>query len=177
MSCFDWVMKLTEIKIREAVFDDLQKLRKIRLEALKLHPEAFGSDYETDKKAPLSSWKSRIKLDSHSTIFVAQAGKELVGTSGIVRPDSPKMSHNAIIWGVYVSADFRCQKVGEKLISDCIDWAKQKDLFSVKLSVVTTNASAIRLYLKCGFQVYGVEPKVIRVEQNYYDELLMVKIL
>lgn len=75
----------------------------------------------------------------------------MIGTSGIRRHDSPKMSHNAVIWGVYVSADYRQKKAGEKLINACLDWAKQKELVSVKLSVVTVNASAICLYLKCGF--------------------------
>lgn len=170
-------MNNKDLIIREAVFDDLQKLRKLRIEALKLHPEAFGGDYETDKKLPLSHWKKNLKLDSMNTIFVAQSGKELVGTSGIVRHHSPKMSHNALIWGVYVSTDFRHAKVGEKLINACLNWAKQNQLIAVKLSVVTTNASAIRLYVNCGFRVYGVEPKVIKIGQDYFDELLMVRIL
>lgn len=169
------IPKQKNLIIREAVFDDLPKLRKLRLEALKLHPEAFGGDYETDKKLPLSHWKSNFKPESGNTVFVAQSGADLVGTSGIYRHKSPKMSHNAVIWGVYVSADFRHQKVGEKLIGACLDWAGEKELVSVKLSVVTNNASAIRLYLNCGFQVYGVESKVIKVGQNYYDELLMAK--
>jgi ribosomal protein S18 acetylase RimI-like enzyme len=170
-------MKQKDLIIREAVFDDLQKLRKLRLEALKLHPEAFGGDYETDKKLPLSHWKKNFKLDSMSTIFVAQSGKDLIGSSGIFRHNSPKMSHSGIIYGVYVSTNFRDEKIGEKLINASLDWAKQNKLISVKLSVVTDNAPAIRLYLKCGFQVYGVEPKVIKVGKDYFDELLMVKIL
>jgi RimJ/RimL family protein N-acetyltransferase len=43
----------------------------------------------------------------------------------------------------------------------------------VKLAVVTTNASAIRCYIQCGFRVYGVEPQVIYYDGVYYDELLM----
>lgn len=163
--------------IREAIDNDLQQYRKLRLESLKLHPEAFGRDYETESEVPLSEWRNKFIINSNDTIFVAQAGENLIGISGIKCSPSLKTNHNAGIWGVYVAADFRNKNVGEQLIKACIAWAKEKLLFSVKLSVVTTNASAIRLYLKCGFQVYGVEPKVIKVEQNYYDELLMVKIL
>lgn len=42
-------MNQKSLLIREAVFSDLQRLRSLRLEALRLHPEAFGSDYERDK--------------------------------------------------------------------------------------------------------------------------------
>jgi len=35
--------------------------------------------------------------------------------------------------------------------------------------------SAIRLYTKCGFQVYGVDPQVIKANGIFYDELLMVR--
>lgn len=170
-------MKQVNIIIREAVFDDLQQYRRLRLESLRLHPEAFGRDYETEKEVPLSEWKNKFIIDSNDTIFVAQAGDNLIGIAGIRRSPSIKTAHNAGIWGVYVSADFRGEKVGEKLIEACVQWAKQKNLFSVRLSVVTTNVSAIRLYLKCGFQVYGVEPKAIKVDQNYFDEFLMVRIL
>ena len=163
--------------IREATDDDLQQYRKLRLESLKLHPEAFGRDYETEKEVPLAEWKNKFIIDSNDTIFVAQAGENLIGIAGIKRSPSIKTAHNAGIWGVYVAANCRGKKVGENLIKDCVQWAKQKELFSVKLSVVATNASAIHLYLKCGFQVYGVEPRVIRLNQNFYDELLMIKIL
>lgn len=170
-------MKQENLIIREAVDDDLQQYRKLRLESVRLHPEAFGRDYETESEIPLSEWKSKLIINQNDTVFVAQAGENLVGISGIKRSPSLKTAHNAGIWGVYVAAGFRGENVGEELIKACIGWARERLLFSVKLSVVTTNVPAIRLYLKCGFQVYGVEPKVIRVDQNYFDELLMVKIL
>jgi RimJ/RimL family protein N-acetyltransferase len=164
-------------QIREASVSDALKLRDLRLEALKTHPEAFGADYESDVKHPLSHWKKTLKPNPNGTVFIAEADSKLIGTSAISRFNFAKMSHNAVIWGVYVSLEFRQEKIGEKLIKACLDWAKQKNLVSVKLSVVATNAAAIRLYLKCGFQVYGVDPKVIKVGDVFYDELLMVHYL
>jgi RimJ/RimL family protein N-acetyltransferase len=43
----------------------------------------------------------------------------------------------------------------------------------VRLGVVATNASAIRLYLRHGFSVYGVEREALFVDGVYHDELLM----
>lgn len=168
-------MNQKHLQIREAAPADASKLRNLRLEALRAHPEAFGADYETDKNLPLSFWEKSLEPNSLGTVFVAEADSELIGASGIKCFSSSKMSHTALIWGVYVSAKYRGEKVGEKLITACLDWAKQKNLVSVKLAVVTTNPPAIRLYVKCGFQVYGVDPKVIKVGDVFYDELLMVR--
>jgi len=168
-------MNQKHLQIREAVPADALKLRDLRLEALLAHPEAFGADYETDKNMPPSFWEKSLEPNPAGTVFVAESNSNLVGTSGIKRFASSKMFHAAVIWGVYVSAEYRREKLGEKLIEACLDWARQKDLASVKLSVVTTNSSAIRLYVKCGFEVYGVDPKVIKANDRFYDELLMIR--
>jgi RimJ/RimL family protein N-acetyltransferase len=55
-----------------------------------------------------------------------------------------------------------------------VGWARAQQLRLVTLSVVTTNAAAIRCYVRCGFSVYGMDPEVIYHDGVYYDELLMV---
>lgn len=170
-------MNRKHLQIREAVPADAVKIRDLRLEGLQAHAEAFGADYETDKNLPMSFWEKNSEGDAMKTVFVAESNSALVGASGIRRFDSSKMSHAAVVWGVYVSAKYRGEKVGEKLINACLDWAKQKNLLSVKLAVATTNASAIRLYVKCGFEVYGLDPQVIKANGIFYDELLMVRYL
>jgi RimJ/RimL family protein N-acetyltransferase len=56
-----------------------------------------------------------------------------------------------------------------------VAYARTLGMRLVQLGVVTTNASAIRLYLRCGFTVYGVEPESIQHNGIYYDELLMAR--
>ncbi|HEX8248557.1 MAG TPA: GNAT family N-acetyltransferase [Pyrinomonadaceae bacterium] len=168
-------MNQKHLQIREATIADALRLRGLRLEALKGHPEAFGADYETDKNLPLTIWEKSLESNPTGTVFIAESDSDLVGTAGIKRFASTKMFHVALIWGVYVSAEYRREKLGEKLINACFDWARQKNLMSVKLAVAATNTSAIRLYVKCGFEVYGVDPKVIKANGIFYDELLMVR--
>jgi RimJ/RimL family protein N-acetyltransferase len=67
--------------------------------------------------------------------------------------------------------------VADGLLAACIDYARRLGLRQLKLAVVTTNASAIRLYLRHGFTVYGVEPEAIFANNIYYDELMMVLVL
>jgi len=39
--------------------------------------------------------------------------------------------------------------------------------------VLTVNTPAIRCYDRCGFSIFGVEPKAIFYNGVYYDEFLM----
>jgi RimJ/RimL family protein N-acetyltransferase len=44
----------------------------------------------------------------------------------------------------------------------------------VKLSVNTENEKAAALYRSLGFEVYGREPRAMRVDGRYHDEDLML---
>jgi RimJ/RimL family protein N-acetyltransferase len=61
------------------------------------------------------------------------------------------------------------------LLSAAAAWASARGVSQLKLSVTVTNGSAQRLYERCGFTPYGRDPRVIRVGDTYYDELLMVR--
>lgn len=87
----------------------------------------------------------------------------------------PKTRHSGTIWGVYVNAEWRGHGIAEVLLRGCCAWAQARGLAVVKLGVVTTNASAIRCYARCGFTVYGIEPKVIFWDGVLHDELLMAR--
>jgi RimJ/RimL family protein N-acetyltransferase len=63
------------------------------------------------------------------------------------------------------------------LIETCITWAKTRQVNIVKLGVMTNNTSAVRCYERCGFTIYGTEPRGILYEGKYYDEYLMARSL
>ncbi|HEY4689515.1 MAG TPA: GNAT family N-acetyltransferase [Anaerolineae bacterium] len=166
------------ITIRPAALDDVEAYRDLRLEALRLHPEVFGSDYTSDLAEPMARWADRIRRstgEGEGIIFFAEAGGRLIGMTGVVRGYIPKGAHSGTIWGVFVRPEWRGLRIADALIDACIDWARARGVRLVKLGVVTTNTPAIRCYARCGFTVYGVEPEVIHANGAYYDELLMVR--
>ena len=160
--------------IRQATQADAEQYRELRLRALKKHPEAFGSDYTETLARPLEGWHAMLRPIPGKATFVAERGSELGGMSVIVAEEGAKVAHSAHIYSVYVCPEWRGQALGQRLIQSCLDWARQHSILQVKLSVTVTNVAAIALYLKCGFQVYGVDPKDIFTGGKYYDELLMV---
>jgi ribosomal protein S18 acetylase RimI-like enzyme len=166
------------ITIRPATPTDAELVREIRLESLKNHPDVFAADYESSIAESVQFWTNRITnntLKNEGLICIALAEDRLAGITGIYRNDRPKIRHNGTIWGVYVKSDWRGLHVAEALINECLAWAKAHGLVTVKLGVITSNTSAIRCYTRCGFVVYGVDPKVILSNGVYHDELLMAK--
>jgi RimJ/RimL family protein N-acetyltransferase len=162
--------------IRPAVEEDALSYRELRLEALRNHPEAFSADYETNRAKPTSFWAERLRANNPDmpvmTYFAIHADK-LIGMCSIVYANSPKTRHTSTIVGMYVRPEWRGLHVAERLIDACIEWASTQEIILVKLAVVTTNAPAIRCYARSGFQVYGIEPQALHLNDRYYDELLM----
>ena len=95
--------------------------------------------------------------------------KEIVGFAGFI-----PILDEADISNIVVHKDFRGQKIGSLLLKSLIDLAYSLNLKIMNLEVRKSNVSAIKLYEKFGFEVYGVR-------KNYYDNvenaILMKKIL
>lgn len=162
-----------KIIIRESTPSDVTQYRELRLGALQDSPTAFSADYQVSLNRPMSFWEGRLSFDEHGTIFFATFENNLIGMTGIRRGESPKTKHGANIWGVYVHPEWRGLHIGEALVEACISWAKLLQVNIVKLGVTTTNTPAVRCYERCGFTIYGNEPRAMLYEGNYYDEYLM----
>lgn len=166
------------VDIRPTQPGDVPAFRDLRLAALHDHPEAFGADYAEQSARPVTAWEEGVCRgagDDLGITYVAEAGGALVAMAGIYREPSAKVRHNGTIWGVYVRPAWRGAGLADRLIDACMSWARLQRLRVVRLAVATTNAPAIRCYLRCGFSVYGVDPEVIYHDGAYYDELLMAR--
>ena len=165
------------INIREALPADVIQYRELRLSALQDSPTAFSADYQVNLNNPMSFWEGRLSFDEYEIIFFATHENNLIGMTGIRRGESPKTKHGATIWGVYVHPEWRGLHIAEALIETCIAWVKQHQVNIVKLGVTTTNTSAVRCYERCGFTIYGNEPRTMLYEGKYYDGYLMSRSL
>jgi ribosomal protein S18 acetylase RimI-like enzyme len=167
---------LGKIIIRQATMDDVLAYHDLRLECLRDNPTAFGSDFEHNSQRPIAKWEEILAVSTDSLtgmLFFAAHEDKLVGMAGIRRRFEPKVQHNATIFSLFVQPAWRGQHIAEALLKACCEWSKLRDVRNVKLAVVADNIAAIRCYLRNGFQIYGVEPKVICVDGKDYDELLL----
>lgn len=163
-----------KILLREASPDDAVQFRELRLGALQNSPVAFSADYQRNLSYPPRHWEDTLTMHAdESTIFLAFEENHLIGMTGIARGGSPKTRHSATLWGVYVEPEWRGLHIAEELIRCCFDWAKARGIVIAKLGVAAINQSAVRCYQRCGFKVYGTEPRALFQEGTYYDFYLM----
>ena len=159
--------------IRRLASTDAADFRLIRLAALQNAPEAFGSTYEAEAAFPDDVFAARLES---GMVFGAWAGQHIVGMAGFRQEAGQKTSHKGFLWGMYVSPDARGQGVGAALITLLLETTAPL-VEQVRLSVVTSNTTAIALYERLGFRAYGIEPRALKSAAGYADEVLMVRFL
>lgn len=160
--------------IRRLTLADAEAWRKLRLDALKGAPEAFGQSFEHASLQPFEHFERAVS--GPHPIFAAEIEGVLVGSAGFYVMDGPKTSHRGQLWGMYVAPEHRKAGIGKALMAAVIGYARGR-VDQVHLTVVADNAGAYRLYRRLGFQAYGIEPRALRYGGCDFDEILMVHII
>lgn len=165
------------MEIRQLGAQDAEQYRVIRLEGLRVNPEAFGSSYEEEMLYTEDEYRVRLKSVSAFT-YGAFNGDSLVGAVTLVPEGKRKMRHRANIYAMYVTPEMRGSGVGKSLIKAAIHKAAElKCIEQIYLTVVASNEPAKRLYSSLGFKVFGLDSRALRIGDTYYDEELMVLFL
>ena len=147
--------------------------RDIRLEALRTAPEAFVSDYATEKEKPAESFAATLTA---AAMFGAFHGDELLGIAGLYVEPKARLAHKGTLWAVYVRPKARSAGVARRLIQAVLDHA-EGEVEQVNLAVERGNINARRLYTSLGFVEYGLEKNAVKIGDRYFDDVLMVKTL
>ena len=166
------------VVIRPGQVQDWQQYRTLRLEMLRAHPAEFLADYTTTEAYHASFWQERLRPPGpmQATFFAAQNG-ELVGMVHVQRRGGLKSQHNAEVYSVYVKPEWRGLRIAGALLDRCALWAKRNGVTVLKLTVVDSNKTAIHCFERNGFATYGTEPHAVLVDGNYFDDVLMARIL
>jgi len=162
-------MSENSIQIRQLSPADAASFRELRLEGLRLNPEAFGSTYDFEKEQPIDRYTSWL---TNSSIFGAFQNSELIGTASFTQLSGQKDSHKGLLRAMYVRPTHRRSGAGRQLVQAIIDHARPK-VEQLQLAVVSTNQPALRLYQSLGFQQYGLEKNALKHNNQYSDEILM----
>ena len=142
-----------QIKIEKASATEAERLKSLRLAALKDAPYAYGAVYEVDKEKPISFWQQT--LVNSNWFFTSIDGVD-IGLIGVEKAAKDRGS-DCWISGWWIAQSFRGQGVAALMLSAidkfCIEnrWLKQG------LGVWPENKRAIAAYLKLGF-IAGGEP-------------------
>ena len=159
----------SQARIRRLMPQDAGLYREIRLEALQLSSEAFGSSIEHEGAQTLDYFQEAV---TKADIFGTFLETALVGVAGFRRQAGAKQAHKGLLWCMYVRPVARGTGAGKSLVKAVLDHAEGR-VELVQLTVVSDNEAAQRLYRSCGFVAYGHEVHALKQGGRYYDELLM----
>jgi len=164
------------MEIRFLTVDDAGEYWRLRLEALEGDPAAFSASAEEHRSLSLEEVRKRLGSEAGDQFVVGalQEGR-LIGMAGFYREKNLKTRHKGHIWGVYVTPAGRGAGVGRRILQRVLNrLAEIEGLEQVLLSVAATQTTAFRLYRALGFEVFGCEPRALRIGERFIDEQYLV---
>jgi len=164
---------VSRFNIRRLGPADAADYRSIRLAALQGDALAFGSTYAAESGRSLSEFARRLET---SIVYGAYAEDRIVGMAGFKPYEGARERHKAFVWGTYVRPEERRRGAARALIEAVLDDARGS-IEQLVLAVVSDNSAAVALYRELGFEVYGTEPRALKSDDAYADEILMVRFL
>ncbi len=162
--------------IRRLISSDAAAYRAFMLEGYALHPVAFTASVAERDPFPMTWWEGRVKDGDNAEEIVVGAFDDdrLVGVAGLQFEQRPKTRHKALLYGMYVHAEYTNQGLGQRLVAAALDEARQRSgVRIVTLTVTQGNREAEALYMKCGFASFGVEPFALALDDGFASKVHM----
>ena len=160
--------------IRRLTRDDVNAYRAIRLEALTVSPESYGTAPENFAARTIEAVQRQ--MEQMAFFGAIDPSGALTGIVAYGRDDGERETHRGWLMQVYVQPQMRGTGASLALIEAAVDHART-EVIQVHLMVGAHNAPAIRLYEKAGFTTYGTDPRCLYVNGRYIDEHMMVRFL
>jgi RimJ/RimL family protein N-acetyltransferase len=131
----------------------------------------------TTRGFPLESTTEFVRsmILGGGVLYVALRNDKVVGWCDIKSVTYEGFEHTGML-GMGVLASVRNQGVGTALLRSAIDAAWQLGLMRIELEVFASNAPAIHLYEKLGFQVEGCKKRA-RILDSITDDIVCMALL
>ena len=159
--------------IRRLDAADAPGFRALRLDALRLHPAAFGSSFEEESQYPPDEFARRL-LSPPAVTFGGFVDGTLAGLAGLIVPTRIKKRHRGDVFGVYVDAAQRRSGLAHALVATVIAHARNEGLCLLQLTVTVGNNSARAMYERLGFTAFAIERRALLVDGVFHDTTHMV---
>ena len=135
------------IEIVTATVNDVDRLRALRLAALKDTPDAFGAKHEDEVNKPILEWQGRLK-NTH-WCFVVSDGVDV----GLLAVDRAEKDRNSDCWlsSWWIKDEFRGSGIPKLMLTWLEQLCRENNWKKIGLGVWPENIRAINAYKKLGF--------------------------
>lgn len=147
--------------------------RALRLEALRLFPDFYGTDYGDAVATTLSTYARRIEC---GLLLGAFHMEQLVGCLAFDREDGVKLEHRGWITSVFVKPTEQRKGIASRMVERALSDPDAKGITQVELYVSEANTTGRLFYERRGFKVVGRAPRALRVNGRYLAELHMMRV-
>ncbi|MCB9034425.1 MAG: GNAT family N-acetyltransferase [Chitinophagales bacterium] len=115
-------------------------------------------------------------INKTGSIFAFEVDNILVGFILIQRSMLNKINHCASI-AIGVLQKFSSKGIATQLMQKAEQWCIVNNISRLELTVMKHNTRAIKLYQRIGFEIEGTRKRAILMNDIFYDEYYMGKIL
>lgn len=164
------------MEIRSLTAKDAEAWWQLRLEMLRNDPASFADSAEEHQATTVERARKLLGEGHLVENFVVGsfANGRLIGTAGFFRRKHAKEHHKGHVWGVYVSPEQRGQGVARALMQEVIRRARKIDGLEQITLVASAHLPARQLYESLGFESYGIEPRSLKIGEEYVNDVLMI---
>lgn len=156
------------IKIREFTNNDISEMINIWNEIVD-EGNAFPQMEHLDEECGLEFFNSQ----SYTGVAYEENSGNIVGLY-ILHPNNIGRCGHISNASYAVKKNERGKKIGELLVTHCIDKAKQIGFKIIQFNaVVSSNTVAIKLYKKLGFIQLGIIPKGFLMKDGSYQDIVL----
>jgi GNAT superfamily N-acetyltransferase len=167
------LLTVTRPVIRRLRYDDARAYRAVLIEALILHSDSFREDHRVQVGRQFADVAEELE---RSGIFGGWVGTKLVGIGGFSKNTETKCQHRGNVSRVYVKQEFRAIGIAAMLLQEIVQFAANH-VDQLEAEVTTTSEHVVYMFEKYGFQMCGLSPRGLRVNNEEFDVWTLVRIL
>ena len=147
---------MSSLNVRHLRADEADLHRKLRLEALRESPRAFGDTLEPLERKGADYWHALTqRVCSVDAMVVALDAERPIGMIYGLR--DRQIRQGARLGADWVDTQYRRRGAGRLLVHSVIAWAQTHGFAMARLWVGHEEEAAIALYERCGFVFSGLE--------------------
>ncbi|MDO4535450.1 MAG: GNAT family N-acetyltransferase [Clostridium perfringens] len=132
----------------------------------------FGKDEFILNVEEEKLYLKKINKDSDSLMLLGIIDGEIISVSQVYNVEGERIKHNCEI-AISVKKKYWRNGIGTIIMKELIDFAKEKNKKNICLTVNGSNHQAIKMYEKFGFKKIGENKEYYKVNNKFYNRILM----